>query len=258
MIFDEIDRGVGGAVASAVGARSTGSRRGAIARRHPQPPGRRPRTRHLLIEKSHEGLVPEPGPEPRRDTAARGDRRMLSGAQVTDEARAQASGCWRRRERNGSGCELERLASEIARHNRLYHSDGTRRRFPTPTMTPLVRRNAELKRNSPAWCVRTSALESGRRRPRRAPFQGPPRTADAQPRKRLCADERCRISSRASAFPEPGRGEESHITAEPKIDGLSCSLRYSKVSVSRRHPRRRHYRRGRHRQCPDHQGHPAG
>jgi DNA repair protein RecN (Recombination protein N) len=48
--------------------------------------------RHLLIEKSHEGLVTRTSvqlldPSRRREEIAR----MLSGAQVTDEARAQAA-----------------------------------------------------------------------------------------------------------------------------------------------------------------------
>ena len=48
--------------------------------------------RHLLIEKSHEGLVTRTSVAP-LDAARRREEiaRMLSGAQVTDEARAQAT-----------------------------------------------------------------------------------------------------------------------------------------------------------------------
>jgi len=92
MIFDEIDRGVGGAVASAVGERLHRLAEGAqllVVTHSPQVAARG--NRHLLIEKSHEGLVTRTSvqtldEERRREEIAR----MLSGAQVTDEARAQA------------------------------------------------------------------------------------------------------------------------------------------------------------------------
>jgi DNA repair protein RecN (Recombination protein N) len=93
MIFDEIDRGVGGAVASAVGERlhRLAARGQVLVVTHsPQVAARG--SRHLLIEKSHDGLVTRTGVQlldagRRREEIAR----MLSGAQVTDEARAQAS-----------------------------------------------------------------------------------------------------------------------------------------------------------------------
>jgi DNA repair protein RecN (Recombination protein N) len=93
MIFDEIDRGVGGAVASAVGERLHRlAERGQVlvVTHSPQVAARG--ARHLLIEKSHDGLVTRTGvhllDEPRRREEI---ARMLSGAEVTDEARAQAS-----------------------------------------------------------------------------------------------------------------------------------------------------------------------
>ena len=92
MIFDEIDRGVGGAVASAVGERlhRLAARGQVLVVTHsPQVAARG--ARHLLIEKSHDGLVTRTGvhlldEERRREEIAR----MLSGARITDEARAQA------------------------------------------------------------------------------------------------------------------------------------------------------------------------
>jgi DNA repair protein RecN (Recombination protein N) len=92
MIFDEIDRGVGGAVASAVGERLHRLAETAqllVVTHSPQVAARG--QRHLLIEKSHSGLVTRTSvqtldEERRREEIAR----MLSGAQVTDEARAQA------------------------------------------------------------------------------------------------------------------------------------------------------------------------
>jgi DNA repair protein RecN (Recombination protein N) len=92
MIFDEVDRGVGGAVASAIGERlhrlAVGSQV-LVVTHSPQVAARG--AMHLLIEKSHDGLVTRTGvrrlDEPRRREEI---ARMLSGAQVTDEARAQA------------------------------------------------------------------------------------------------------------------------------------------------------------------------
>ncbi|MGE3231787.1 MAG: DNA repair protein RecN, partial [Hyphomicrobium sp.] len=92
IVFDEIDRGVGGAVASAVGERLhrlAASGQVLVVTHSPQVAARG--ATHLLIEKSHDGTVTRTGvraldPDKRREEIAR----MLSGAQVTDEARAQA------------------------------------------------------------------------------------------------------------------------------------------------------------------------
>jgi len=92
MIFDEIDRGVGGAVASAVGERLhrlAEAGQVLVVTHSPQVAARG--AMHLLIEKSHDGVVTRTGVHlldegRRREEIAR----MLSGAQVTDEARAQA------------------------------------------------------------------------------------------------------------------------------------------------------------------------
>ena len=92
MIFDEIDRGVGGAVASAVGERLHRLAAGAqllVVTHSPQVAARG--NRHLLIEKSHEGLVTRTSVQTLDEVRRREEiARMLSGAQVTDEARAQA------------------------------------------------------------------------------------------------------------------------------------------------------------------------
>ena len=92
MIFDEIDRGVGGAVASAIGERLQRLSRGAqllVVTHSPQVAARG--DNHWLIAKSHDGIVTRTGVHP-LDTAARQEEiaRMLSGAEITAEARAQA------------------------------------------------------------------------------------------------------------------------------------------------------------------------
>lgn len=92
MIFDEIDRGVGGAVASAVGERLhrlAASGQLLVVTHSPQVAARG--ATHLLIEKSHDGLVTRTSVH-RLDEGRRREEiaRMLSGAEITDEARAQA------------------------------------------------------------------------------------------------------------------------------------------------------------------------
>ena len=92
MIFDEIDRGVGGAVASAIGerlARLAERTQLLVVTHSPQVAARG--AEHLLIAKASDGTVTRTsvrqldGGERREEIA-----RMLSGATVTDEARAQA------------------------------------------------------------------------------------------------------------------------------------------------------------------------
>jgi DNA repair protein RecN (Recombination protein N) len=92
LIFDEIDRGVGGAVASAIGERLARLSHGAqllVVTHSPQVAARG--QHHLLIAKRHDGLVTRTGVRP-LDAADRREEiaRMLSGAEVTEEARAQA------------------------------------------------------------------------------------------------------------------------------------------------------------------------
>ncbi len=93
IIFDEIDRGVGGAVASAIGERLHRLAADAqllVVTHSPQVAARG--NTHLLIEKSHDGLVTRTSVE-LLDAARRREEiaRMLSGAKITDEARAQAT-----------------------------------------------------------------------------------------------------------------------------------------------------------------------
>jgi DNA repair protein RecN (Recombination protein N) len=93
MIFDEVDRGVGGAVASAIGerlARLAQDSQVLVVTHSPQVAARA--AHHYRIEKAH-------GPEGTRTSVrklATNERReeiarMLSGASVTEEARAQAA-----------------------------------------------------------------------------------------------------------------------------------------------------------------------
>jgi DNA repair protein RecN (Recombination protein N) len=93
MIFDEVDRGVGGAVASAIGerlARLAERSQVLVVTHSPQVAARA--SHHYRIEKSHEPdatrtTVRKLSADERQEEIAR----MLSGASVTDEARAQAA-----------------------------------------------------------------------------------------------------------------------------------------------------------------------
>ena len=92
VIFDEIDRGVGGAVASAIGERLARLARGGqlLAVTHsPQVAARG--NRHYLIEKSSEGTVTRTSVALLDEAGRRQEiARMLSGTEITPEARAQA------------------------------------------------------------------------------------------------------------------------------------------------------------------------
>lgn len=92
MIFDEIDRGVGGAVASAIGERLArlAERTQLLVVTHSPQVAARGAT-HLLIAKASEGTVTRTSVR-QLDAGERREEiaRMLSGTHVTDEARAQA------------------------------------------------------------------------------------------------------------------------------------------------------------------------
>ena len=93
MIFDEIDRGVGGAVASAIGERLARLARDSqvlVVTHSPQVAARA--AHHYRIEKAHDGdstttTVRRLTAEERCEEIAR----MLSGTSITEEARAQAA-----------------------------------------------------------------------------------------------------------------------------------------------------------------------
>jgi DNA repair protein RecN (Recombination protein N) len=92
VIFDEIDRGVGGAVASAIGerlARLSADGQLLAVTHSPQVAARG--RMHYMIAKSSDGTVTKTSVA-LLDEAGRQEEiaRMLSGAEVTPEARAQA------------------------------------------------------------------------------------------------------------------------------------------------------------------------
>jgi DNA repair protein RecN (Recombination protein N) len=92
MIFDEVDQGVGGAVASAVGARLERLSKGAqvlVVTHSPQVAARG--HAHWKVRKADAGGMTMTTVDALDDDARREEiARMLSGAVVTDEARAAA------------------------------------------------------------------------------------------------------------------------------------------------------------------------
>ncbi|HEX2764910.1 MAG TPA: NAD-dependent DNA ligase LigA [Allosphingosinicella sp.] len=129
-----------------------------------------------------------------------------------------------------AAAELERLAAEIARHNRLYHSDDA------PEITDaqydaLVRRNAELEAQFP-HLVRE---DSPSRQVGAAPAAHLSKVAHALPMLSLenafSEEEVADFIGRVRRFLSLPPEEEVALTAEPKIDGLSCSLRYEKGAL---------------------------
>jgi DNA ligase (NAD+) len=126
--------------------------------------------------------------------------------------------------------ELERLAAEIARHNRLYHSDDAPE-ISDARFDALVRRNAAIEARFPDL-VRPDSPS----RAVGAAADGPlAKIAHALPM--LSLDnafgdaEVGDFVGRVRRFLKLGDEAEVALTGEPKIDGLSCSLRYEKGAL---------------------------
>ena len=126
-----------------------------------------------------------------------------------------------------AAAELERLAQEIARHNRLYHSQDAPE-ISDADYDALVRRNAELEAEFP-HLVRE---DSPSRQVGAAPAAHLSKVAHALPMLSLenaFGEEDVReFVGRVRRFLNLAPDAEVALTAEPKIDGLSCSLRYEK------------------------------
>jgi DNA ligase (NAD+) len=126
-----------------------------------------------------------------------------------------------------AAAELEFLAREIGRHNRLYHGEDAPE-ISDAEYDALVRRNSELESKFPHLVREDSpSVQVGA-----APAAHLSRVRHALPMLSLenafsdedVVDFLTRVRRFLSLAPE----EEVALTAEPKIDGLSCSLRYEK------------------------------
>jgi DNA ligase (NAD+) len=129
-----------------------------------------------------------------------------------------------------AAAELERLAREIAYHNRRYHAEDAPE-ISDADYDAIVRRNAALEAEFP-HLVRP---DSPSRAVGAAP-EGPlAKVRHALPMLSLdnaFADaEVADFVARVRRFLKLGEDEPVALTAEPKIDGLSCSLRYEKGAL---------------------------
>jgi DNA ligase (NAD+) len=122
--------------------------------------------------------------------------------------------------------ELMRLAKEIARHDRLYHADDSPE-ISDAAYDALVRRNAELEAAFP-HLIRP---DSPSRRVGHAIAASPLSKVTHEVRmvsldNAFAEDEVADFVARVRRFLNLGADTEVMMTAEDKIDGLSCSLRY--------------------------------
>ena len=126
---------------------------------------------------------------------------------------------------DAAATELARLAAEIAHHNRAYHTDDAPE-ISDADYDALTRRNAAIEAAFP-HLIRTDSpsLLVGA-----APAAHLAKVAHARPMMSLenafSPEDAREFIARVRRFLALGDDAAVALTAEPKIDGLSCSLRY--------------------------------
>ena len=254
LVFDEIDTGVGGAVADAIGARLArlaGKVQVMAVTHAPQVAARA--DQHLLISKDalDKGKrvatrVNALAADHRREEIAR----MLAGAEITAEARAAAERLlkaataydWRRvmaaQDRRKPLVDVAKLTKAQAKveHNAAdARARGARQALlpgrraealPTPNMTRCAsastpsRRGFRNSSSSDSPSQKVGAAPSGRFRKVRHAV--PMLSLDNA----FAEEDVVDFVGRIRRFLKLGEDDEIDFSAEPKIDGLSMSLRY--------------------------------
>ncbi|MBA4763681.1 NAD-dependent DNA ligase LigA [Sphingomonas sp.] len=124
-----------------------------------------------------------------------------------------------------AAAELERLATEIARHNALYHTEDSPE-ISDAAYDALVRRNAAIEAAFPQLVRADSPSRLVGAAPAGHLAKVPHARAMMSLDNAFNDEDVIEFVLRVRRFLSLGEGDRVALTAEPKIDGLSCSLRY--------------------------------
>jgi len=129
--------------------------------------------------------------------------------------------------------ELMRLAKAIARHDRLYHAEDTPE-ISDPEYDALVRRNAELEAGFPHLVRGDSPSRKVGHAIAASPLSKVTHDVRMLSLDNAFSDEElAEFAARVRRFLNLAEDEAVAFTAEDKIDGLSCSLRYEQGALVR-------------------------
>lgn len=124
--------------------------------------------------------------------------------------------------------ELMRLAKQIARHNRLYHADDEPE-ITDQEFDALIRRNAELEKAFPHLVRDDSPSKVVGHEIAASPLSKVAHEVRMMSLENAFTDDELEeFGARVRRFLALPEAEPLAMTAEDKIDGLSCSLRYEK------------------------------
>ncbi len=129
--------------------------------------------------------------------------------------------------------ELMRLARQIAKHNKLYHAEDAPE-ITDQEFDALVRRNAELEEQFPHLIRDDSPSKQVGHEVAASPLSKVRHEVRMMSLDNAFSDEEVAdFVGRVRRFLALGEDEPVAMTAEDKIDGLSCSLRYEKGKLVR-------------------------